>query len=1195
MRFTVTVEFTTRDQITVANMENAADADARLAPPPPFPWIPPLATYITGPVVAESEQASALKAIVEAVTASMPPGSRQQRRVCPQDWPDGGVDGEDGLLMILLQTLGPYLTHEDDVKRTRAITLLSRVLMAAPGLVTNPLELHHLAEFYTSRLMDWPALRGALEGCVVLADFVDEDGDGSDGDAVRRQAAARSGNTSTNASTNASANANNNGEKAAFAGLNAGFFGPRKTPARRPPTAGQATRLPPQAPRLLPPPLRLCDHDAVALLTTIADSVYVRSLAAHDRSLVFTLISKLVTAYGDVALSAEVDLAELMVVSMDGEKDPGCLFDAFQALQAVCGAFCRLEERDVALEMMRRAEEELFDVLACYFPVSFEPKERSARGITREDLAGGLEGCLLAWPGFYEDALDMVEEKMGSIVKRAKVDSMRLLAGLCARSGGVAGIGNASPRRVWSMLRGDVVGAGECQFFGKDHPIVLSTLAQCLAGNGRNEGNEGLGREVLGDVVVGDCMSCLDPDVEGYSESTEGAAFERQVGLTRSTALIFRACALAGGPVWRRAVEKHAMSLAELFLYHVRSTNVPQMCFTLLLLYALLADVGQLSGSADCATTKKMDEWGNAIRCAHDVLCTFVVMHASIWGAEVGADDPLAWTVTTGECSFVWPTDPSEYNFAVLLATSARSLDAISCFDDMWVEAEVPAYVLACSKVMRVDHEGVAAVARCALENVCASSYGRRHDVTKNTVDLLLQELGGGDGGGDGGGNGGGNGDGTALPRSVMDAIFHFLASVCVEDGERGPSRRPAVLKELRERLTSADDLARGLVILEGEPDSVACAEEVAVLEEILTRVAASGSPDSHDSHDSPDETDANVSRASFGVCKRMTREDQRRVLRDRLATLGNGRCDSALLGCVLGLYPDVAADHRGLLRALVTLSTGTKTSELARYAAASVANKTAATDPDGVLEALDALIASLPEGEPHSVEVFLNALAKQGGDVIEGALQRVVAAGRSAALRSLVGSPADTDASSRTDAYISAQSHATVAFLWEQKAYTKAKRCLMSVEADHTAALVHLIAGLPPALVRTDKACVCAQLCAFLERMSLDNERALLADVGVDEQSLERVLRVFGGLIALPETAERVGAFLPVLLHLVLHARYAGARQAALDCLAQIARDIPYQTIHPHRRAIVKTVVAACDDRKRAVRATAVSCRELY
>lgn len=1138
--------------------------------------------------MAESEQESALKAIVEAVTASMPPGSRQRRRVCQQVGPDGGVDGEDGPLVIFLQTLGPYLTHEDDVKRTRAITLLSRVLMAAPGLVTTSYELHHLAEFYTSRLMDWPAIRGALEGCLVLADFtdVDEDGDGSDGDAVR-QAAASSGNTSTSTNANAKTKTktNNNGEKAAFAGLKAGFFGPSpsKTPARRPPAAAQATRLPPQAPRF---PLQLCYHDVVALAETIVDSVYVRSLAAHDRSLVFTLISKLATAYGDLLLGEDVDLAELMVVSMDGEKDPGCLFDAFQALQAVCGAFCRFDERDVALEMMRKAEEELFDVLACYFPVSFEPKERSARGITREDLAGGLEACLLAWPGFYDDALDMLEEKMGSIVKQAKVDSMRLLAGLCARSE------KSSPRRVWSMLRGDVVGASEFQFFGKEHPIVLSTLAQCLTGHGRNGGNEGLGREVLGDVVVGDCMSCLDPDVEGYSESKEGAAFERQVGLTRSTALIFRACALAGGPVWRRAVDKHAIYLAELFLYHVRSTNVPQMCFTLLLLYALLADVGQLSGSADCATTKKTDEWGNAIRFAYDVLGTHILMYKWLWGAKVGADDPLAWTATTGECSFVWPTDPAEYNFAVLLATFARSLEAISCFDDMWVnkagKAGSPGFVLACRDVMRVDHEGVAAVARCALENVCASSPGRRHDVTKKAVGLLLRELGGGDGNG----GGVGNGDGEALPRSAVDAIFQFLASVCVEDGERGPSRRPAVLKELRERLTSAEDLARGLVILEGEPDSAACAEEVAVLEEILTRVGAAGSPDSPDSSE---QTDASVARASFGVCKRMTREDQRRVLRDRLATLGNGRCDSALLGCVLGLYPDVAADHRGLLRALVTLSTGTKNSELARYAAASVANKTAATDPDGVLEALDALIASSPEGEPESVEVFLNALAKQGGDVIEGALQRVVATGRSAALRSLVGSPADTDASSRTDAYISAQSHATVAFLWEQKAYTKAKRCLMSAEADHTAALVYLIAGLPPALVRTDKAFVCAQLCAFLERIPLDDERALLADVGVDEQSLERVLRVFEGLIALPETAERVGAFLPVLLHLVLHARYAGARQAALECLAQISRDIPYQTIHPYRRAIVKTVVAACDDRKRAVRATAVSCRELY
>jgi hypothetical protein len=89
----------------------------------------------------------------------------------------------------------------------------------------------------------------------------------------------------------------------------------------------------------------LSEADAVDMLRTISDGVYVRSLAAKDRSLVFAIVRKLVERAGLAALDAEVDLAEMMVVSMDGEKDPGCLLDAFHAAQSVLRLFSGLESR----------------------------------------------------------------------------------------------------------------------------------------------------------------------------------------------------------------------------------------------------------------------------------------------------------------------------------------------------------------------------------------------------------------------------------------------------------------------------------------------------------------------------------------------------------------------------------------------------------------------------------------------------------------------------------------------------------------------------------------------------------------------------------------------------------------------------------------------------------------------------------
>lgn len=96
-------------------------------------------------------------------------------------------------------------------------------------------------------------------------------------------------------------------------------------------------------------------------------------------------------------------------------------------------------------------------------------------------------------------------------------------------------------------------------------------------------------------------------------------------------------------------------------------------------------------------------------------------------------------------------------------------------------------------------------------------------------------------------------------------------------------------------------------------------------------------------------------------------------------------------------------------------------------------------------------------------------------------------------------------------------------------------------------------------------------------------------------DRSLESVLKVFNGLISLPETTENIGSIVPALLEVMKNARTAAARQMAINCLISISKEIPYQSLHIHRQAIIKAVTAACDDRKRAVRLTAVSCRERF
>ncbi|XP_031255744.1 MMS19 nucleotide excision repair protein homolog isoform X2 [Pistacia vera] len=68
----------------------------------------------------------------------------------------------------LVREMDMYLTTTDDVTRARGILLLGEVLS---NLVSKPLDdatVHSLIAFFSDRLADWKALRGALVGCLAL-------------------------------------------------------------------------------------------------------------------------------------------------------------------------------------------------------------------------------------------------------------------------------------------------------------------------------------------------------------------------------------------------------------------------------------------------------------------------------------------------------------------------------------------------------------------------------------------------------------------------------------------------------------------------------------------------------------------------------------------------------------------------------------------------------------------------------------------------------------------------------------------------------------------------------------------------------------------------------------------------------------------------------------------------------------------
>ena len=138
---------------------------------------------------------------------------------------------------------------------------LAQVAEAVPGCAASAGDVAHLAQFFTARLADWPAVRGALRGCLALV--------------ARAPAAVTDG-------------------------------APAAT-AAGPEAAGAAAAAP-----ALPAPT---DEAAVELVRTLVGHVFVRALAQPDRALALRLLAAVAAAYGPALLAANLDLLEYLISS----------------------------------------------------------------------------------------------------------------------------------------------------------------------------------------------------------------------------------------------------------------------------------------------------------------------------------------------------------------------------------------------------------------------------------------------------------------------------------------------------------------------------------------------------------------------------------------------------------------------------------------------------------------------------------------------------------------------------------------------------------------------------------------------------------------------------------------------------------------------------------------------------------------
>ncbi|XP_043266247.1 MMS19 nucleotide excision repair protein [Colletes gigas] len=158
-------------------------------------------------------------------------------------------------------------------------------------------------------------------------------------------------------------------------------------------------------------------HDSPERLFRILfENVQCQSQLVCDRRNIYLIFTTLLQNRLEDLKVMGPDFIYGVISFIDGERDPTNLLLLFNILPHFMKEFS-----------LGHLTEEMFEVIACYFPVDFNPSGSEGIEITRDDLAEKLAPCLYAIPQFAEYCIPLVLDKLVSNLKVAKLDSLKLL------------------------------------------------------------------------------------------------------------------------------------------------------------------------------------------------------------------------------------------------------------------------------------------------------------------------------------------------------------------------------------------------------------------------------------------------------------------------------------------------------------------------------------------------------------------------------------------------------------------------------------------------------------------------------------------------------------------------------------------------------------------------------------------------
>ncbi|XP_063604037.1 MMS19 nucleotide excision repair protein homolog [Penaeus indicus] len=231
--------------------------------------------------------------------------------------------------------------------------------------------------------------------------------------------------------------------------------------------------------------------DIVNLIRGFFREVHCQSQVMSDRRNVYTFLKYCIINKLECVKEMGTDFVLGFITAMDGEKDPRNLVLLFALIPTI-----------VSHLPLGPFTEDMFEVVAAYFPIDFVPPADDPYGISSEDLVLGLRQALSSTHHFAPFCIPLLQEKLDSDLSLAKLDSLHTLVA-CCEAYTSEDIRPHIPT-LWASIRREVIEANSAE----GESAALSALTAIILTLNRGMVTHA-GRDAMNMLIKSAMIECL--------------------------------------------------------------------------------------------------------------------------------------------------------------------------------------------------------------------------------------------------------------------------------------------------------------------------------------------------------------------------------------------------------------------------------------------------------------------------------------------------------------------------------------------------------------------------------------------------------------------------------------------------------------------------------------------------------------